>query len=107
MWRKSMTDTSTTTLRVADAAHKRLDRIEEKIDKLTDIMISIARVEEKQLGDSEEIKHILRRMETADAKANGVEARVDKTEVRVSLISKVFWSAVVATVVAAVGYNSK
>lgn len=96
-----------TTARVAEAAHKRLDRIEEKIDKLTDIMISIARVEEKQAGDSEEIKHILRRMELADTHSKTVEARVDKTEVRVSLISKIFWSTVVATIVAAVGYNSK
>ena len=101
-----VTATAATAL-VADAAHKRLDRIEEKIDKLTDFMVAIARAEEKQAQDSEEIKHILRRMEKADVKSDSVETRVDKTEVRVSLISKVFWSAVIATIVATIGYNSK
>jgi hypothetical protein len=90
---------------VGNAAHKRLDRIEAKIDKLTDFMIAIARVEEKQAADSEEIKCILRRMEIADEKADRVDSRLDQTEVKVSLISRVFWAVIISVVVGTLGYH--
>jgi len=99
-WRKSMTDT------VANAAHKRLDRIEEKIDKLTDFMVAIARVEEKQLATEEEIRHILKRMEYTEGKIDRVDIKSNSNEVKVVIISRIFWAVIIAIVVGAVTMNS-
>ena len=56
---------------VADAAHKRLDRIEEKIDKLTGFMVGIARLEEKQTSIANEVQYILKRMEYTERRLGG------------------------------------
>jgi len=97
---------SDATALVADAAHKRLDRIEEKIDKLTDFMVAIARVEEKQLATEEEIRHILRHMEAADKKVNHIDTKLGTCEVKVLIVSRVFWAVIIAIVVGAVTMNS-
>ena len=104
LWRKLMTDA--TTAIVADAAHKRLDRIEEKIDKLTDFMVAIARVEEKQLATEEEIRHILKRMEHSETKVDRMDSKVNSNEVKIIIISRVFWAVIIAIVVGAVTMNS-
>jgi len=98
--------TDATTAIVADAAHKRLDRIEEKIDKLTDFMVAIARVEEKQLATEEEIRHILKRMEHSETKVDRMDSKVNSNEVKVIIISRVFWAVIIAIVVGAVTMNS-
>ena len=97
---------SDATALVADAAHKRLDRIEEKIDKLTDFMVAIARVEEKQLATEEEIRHILRHMEAAEKRVSRIDTKVNSNEVKVIIISRVFWAVIIAIVVGAVTMNS-
>tara|TARA_B100000780_G_scaffold234179_1_gene174505 strand:- start:1794 stop:2099 length:306 start_codon:yes stop_codon:yes gene_type:complete len=87
---------------VADAAHKRLDRIEEKIDKLTDFMVGIARLEEKQMSVEDDIKTILKRMDYTESKMDAVDDRARVNEVKIVIISRVFWAVVVALVIAGI-----
>ena len=103
MWRRLMSEA---TALVADAAHKRLDRIEEKIDKLTDFMVAIARVEEKQLATEEEIRHILKRMEYTEHKVDRIDTKTNSNEVKVVIISRIFWAVIIAIVVGAVSMSS-
>ena len=74
----------------------RLDRIEEKIDKMSEAIISLARAEEKittlasfSKQQSEMIGELTRRMEK-------LESTVNQNAVVVNVINKVFWIVVVA-----------
>jgi predicted CoA-binding protein len=96
--RKDLVSDST----VADAAHKRLDRIEEKIDKLTDFMIAIARIEEKQMAIESDVKVLWTKVHDADDKADKLETIARANEVKVIIISRVFWAIVIAIVVAGI-----
>lgn len=84
---------------VADAAHKRLDRIEEKIDKLTGFMVGIARLEEKQTSIANEVQYILKRMEYTENKVDSIDDRARSNEVKVVIISRVFWAIIVSLVI--------
>jgi CHASE3 domain sensor protein len=81
----------------------RLDRIEQKIDKLTDTMISLARLEEKLVAIEvarnyqEEINNDL------EGRVENLEIRTRDTEGTVSAINKIFWILVTAGLVAIVG----
>ena len=74
----------------------RLDRIEEKIDRMSEAIISLARAEEKittlasfSKQQSEMIAELTRRMEK-------LEGTVNQNAVVVNVINKVFWIVVVA-----------
>ena len=81
----------------------RLDRIEEKIDKMSEAIISLARAEEKittlhtfSKTQSEMIGQLSRRIEK-------LEATVNENAVVVNVINKVFWIVVVASATVASG----
>lgn len=76
----------------------RLDRIEEKIDKLADAVVALARAEEKihtltsfSKQQSEQIQNIINRLEK-------VELAVSSNSQTVGLINKVFWVIVVGLI---------
>lgn len=74
----------------------RLDRIEEKLDNLTDAMISLARAEEKIVTIKEAQDNGWERMNHFSKKLDSIEDQVRDNANTVSVINKLFWVAVVA-----------
>jgi len=74
----------------------RLDRIEEKLDKLTEAMVAMARAEEKIVnlqGDHEQMHERLNRF---SEKLDSIEKKVDDNHRTVCVINKLFWIVLVA-----------
>ena len=74
----------------------RLDKIEEKIDKLTDAMVSMARAEEKINSLQKENSKTYERMNKLSAKLDDISYKVDENARTVSLVNKLFWVVIVA-----------
>jgi predicted nuclease with TOPRIM domain len=81
---------------MADSTAIRLSRIEEKLDKLTDAMVSIARAEEKMTGLKEDHDRMYERVNRLSQKLDEIEKKVDDNARVVSVINKLFWVALVA-----------
>jgi hypothetical protein len=81
----------------------RLDRIEAKIDKLSETVISLARAEEKLISLENDKKFLMERMVKNEEKIDVVEKKVDETSVTVRVINRLFWIVIVAVVTGAVG----
>ncbi len=76
----------------------RLDKIEEKIDKLTDAMVSIARAEEKLQNMEKNWQTNYERMNRFSQKLDDIEDTVKANSHTVSIINKLFWAVIVAIV---------
>ena len=76
----------------------RLDRIEEKLDKLTDAMVSMARAEEKINALKDDHDKMYERINRLSQKLDDIEKKVDDNASTVSLINKLVFAAVVAAV---------
>lgn len=79
----------------------RLDRIEQKLDKLSDAIISLARAEEKigtLMSDHEKMHERLNRF---SEKLDHIEKKVDDNSYNVNIISKLFWAVLLAAIGAA------
>ena len=74
----------------------RLDRIEEKLDNLTEAMVSLARAEEKILGIKEDQTNMYDRMNRFSEKLDSIERQVQDNAQTVKIINKLFWVAVIA-----------
>ena len=85
------------------ADHTRLDRIESKIDKLSETVISLARAEEKLISLENDKKFLMERMVKNEEKIDVVEKKVDETNITVRVINRLFWIVIVAVVTGAVG----
>lgn len=68
---------------------KRLDRIEEKIDKLSDAMISLARAEEKLIAIEKNNHANYDRMNKFSEKLDAIENKVEDNARTVGIINKV------------------
>ena len=77
---------------------KRLDRIEEKIDKLSDAMISLARAEEKLIAIENNNHANYERVNRLSQKIDDLSVKVDDNGRTVSVISKMFWIMMVGLV---------
>lgn len=75
---------------------QRLDRIEAKIDQLTEAMVSLARAEEKLAGLKEDHDRAFERLNRFSAKLDEIEKKVDDNARTVQVINKLFWAAIVA-----------
>jgi predicted nucleic acid-binding Zn-ribbon protein len=82
----------------------RLDRIEEKIDKLADAMISLARAEEKILALQGDHENTRDRLNKLSVKLDEIQQSVDRNAHTVSIINKVVYAAMVAAVGAYVAH---
>lgn len=82
----------------------RLDRIEQKIDKLADAMISLARAEEKILALQDDHDNTRDRLNKLSVKLDDIQKSVDDNARTVSLINKVVYAAMVAAVGAYVAH---
>ena len=83
----------------------RLDRIEEKIDKMADAIIALARAEEKITNLDETTRIILKRMVDQDQRLRAVEQQQADAEGTLHTIKSIAWtfiSAIIAGLGAAV-----
>ena len=76
----------------------RLDRIEQKLDKLADAMVSLARTEEKILSMEKQSQNNFARMNKFSEKLDAVENKVNDNARTVELINKVAYIVVVAVI---------
>ena len=81
---------------MAETTGKRLDRIEEKLDKLSDVIVSIARFEEKMDAYNEYRERSWDRMNKFSEKLDLIEKKVDENAATIGIINKLFWIAIVA-----------
>ena len=70
---------------------KRLDRIETKIDKLSDAMISLARAEEKLIAIEKNNHSNYDRMTKFSMKLDDIERKVNENAHTVGIINKIAW----------------
>ena len=75
---------------------KRLDKIEEKIDRLTDAMVSIARAETKLEQMEQNYTASYDRMNRFSEKLDVIEEQVRNNAHTVGIINKLFWAVIVA-----------
>ena len=74
----------------------RLNRIEEKIDRLSDAMIAIARTEEKLVGMEQKYSAQYERMNRFSEKLDALEKVTTENAQTVTTINKMFWIALIA-----------
>ena len=87
-----------------DNDSKRLDRIEAKIDKLSETVVSLARVEEKVNALDKESERTNERLNKIDSRLESVEEKVDNNNITVAAVNKVFWTAITAIIGAVAAY---
>ena len=82
----------------------RLDRIESKIDKLADAMISLARAEENIIALQDDHDNMRERLNKLSLKLDEIQKAVDDNARTVGIINKVVYAAMVAAVGAYVAH---
>lgn len=82
---------------------QRLDRIEEKIDKLSDAMISLARAEEKLIAIEKNNHSNFDRMNRFSQKLDKIEDTCIDNSRTIGIITKMFWLVIGSVAVAAAG----
>ena len=83
---------------MADSTDQRLERIEEKLDQLTDAMISLARAEEKLAAMAKNQENNHERVNRLSSKLDEIEKKVDENHRTVCLINKLVYAALIAAV---------
>lgn len=94
---------------MAESQATRLNRIEEKIDKLSDAMISLARAEEKLINIEQgnvSLKIELEKMKSAfELKIDRLEEDIDNLKIKnksnsdtILIINRIFWTFVAAVI---------
>ena len=81
---------------MADTTDTRLTRIEEKLDRLADAMISLARAEEKIESLQEDHNKQYYRIKKLSMKIDDIERIVRDNQRSVQFMHKLFWVVVVA-----------
>jgi len=84
----------------------RLDRIEEKLDKLTDAMVAMARAEEKIINLQEDQHNMFDRMNKHSEKLDEIERVCNDNHRTICVINKLFWVvtvAVIGSIIAQIG----
>ena len=74
----------------------RLDRIEDKIDRLSDTVVAIARAEEKLITLESARSEVGATLEDHENRLDRHEARLQDGDVTLNTITKVFWTIVTA-----------
>ena len=83
---------------------KRLDRIEAKIDKLSETVVALARVEEKVIALEKESERTNERLAKIDERLEAVESKTGNNDVTVKVVNKVFWLLLTTAVGALAAY---
>ena len=75
---------------------ERLNRIEQKVDKIAEAMVEMARFEQKLDNYEQYRDESWARMNRFSEKLDRIEKKVDENAHTVGLINKLFWVAIVA-----------
>ena len=67
----------------------RMDRIESKIDKLSEVLVQMARVEERILNGEEQHKEIRSDIRKLNDKVDEMEKVVQKNQITVNIINRI------------------
>ncbi len=81
----------------------RLGRIEAKIDKLAEAIISLARAEEKLLQLEEDKKFLMGKMVKLEERMEKTERVLDENSMTISAINRIFWIALSGTIATLIG----
>ena len=76
---------------MADKVDDRLTRIEQKIDKLADAMVSLARAEEKILALQDDHDNMRERMNRISQKLDDIQRSVDANTRTITIINRICW----------------
>ena len=82
----------------SDSNAKRLDRIEEKLDKLAEAMVAMARAEEKIIALQDDNENMRERLNKLSVKLDEVQKTCDENARTMSIINKVVYVAVAAAI---------
>ena len=85
-----------------DETH-RFDRIEEKIDKLSEAIVSLARAEEKIHNLEDTVGYAVKKLSITTDRIRAVESKSIENERKLSAFSKFFWVMVTAVAGAVTG----
>jgi len=77
---------------------KRLDRIEQKIDRLADAITAIARVEEKMLASNSRVDALEKRVATTENDLQAIAIMSRKNSGIAAFADKAFWIAITGLV---------
>jgi hypothetical protein len=86
-----------------DESAARLDRIEEKLDKLADAVISIARAEEKIVTLTSFSKQQSELIQLLAIRIDKLESTVQQNGSTISIINKMFWIVISTAAMAVTG----
>jgi hypothetical protein len=81
---------------MSDNTATRLERIENKMDKMAEALVTLARVEEKMENYNRYRDDSWSRMNKFSEKLDDIEKKVDENAHTVRIINKLFWVAIVA-----------
>ena len=81
---------------------QRLDRIEEKIDRMSEAVIALARAEEKIISLDETTRMILQKMVNQDERLRKVESVQHENESTIKTIKSIVWTTISALITTAV-----
>ena len=70
---------------------ERMDRIESKIDKLSEVLVQLARVEEKLINQEEDHKVLRSDIYSLYEKVGEMERVVQKNQITVNVINRISW----------------
>lgn len=73
------------------STEERMDRIESKIDKLSEVLVQMARVEERILNGEEQHKEIRSDIRKLNEKVGEMEKVVQKNQITVNIINRISW----------------
>ena len=85
---------------------KRLDRIEQKLDKLTDAITMIARVEEKLVANNQRVEKLEDRLIRNETDLNNIAILARKNSTVAAFADKAFWL-IAATILSIAAYFMK
>ena len=70
---------------------ERMDRIESKIDKLSEVLVQLARVDEKLINQEEDHKVLRSDIYSLYEKVGEMERVVQKNQITVNVINRISW----------------
>ena len=88
---------------VNDTQATRLNRIEDKLDKLSDAIISLARVEEKLMGLEKFMHQQMDMLVDGQRRLELVEKQVQGNATTINIINKIFWIVMAAAATTVTG----
>lgn len=83
---------------MAENTNSRLDRIETKLDQLTEAMVAMARAEEKIANLQQDQNNMFERMNKHSEKLDDIERVCNDNHRTICVINKLFWVVTVAVI---------